>query len=56
MDCIRLFSFKTEKIMIRRVVPWGEMMLSLPTPGYFRIVQAKEFVATYGGGEANLAV
>jgi hypothetical protein len=28
----------------------------LATPGYLRFSQAKEFTATFGGGEANVAV
>lgn len=31
-------------------------MLRLSTPGYARIVQSSHFDATYGGGEANVAV
>jgi 2-dehydro-3-deoxygluconokinase len=31
-------------------------MLRLATPGYLRFSQAKEFSATFGGGEANVAV
>lgn len=31
-------------------------MLRLATPGYQRFCQAKEFTATFGGGEANVAV
>lgn len=31
-------------------------MLRLSTPGYLRFSQAKEFDATFGGGEANVAV
>ena len=31
-------------------------MLRLATPGYLRFSQAKEFTATFGGGEANVAV
>lgn len=31
-------------------------MLRLSTPGYLRISQSKEFTATFGGGEANVAV
>ena len=31
-------------------------MLRLSTPGYLRFSQAKEFEATFGGGEANVAV
>lgn len=42
--------------MSKKVVTFGEIMLRLSTPGYLRIAQTKEFVATYGGGEANVAV
>lgn len=38
------------------VVTFGEIMLRLSTPGYSRFVQANQFDATYGGGEANVAV
>ena len=31
-------------------------MLRLSTPGFLRISQARSFVATFGGGEANVAV
>jgi 2-dehydro-3-deoxygluconokinase len=31
-------------------------MLRLATPGYLRFAQAKEYGATFGGGEANVAV
>lgn len=39
-----------------RVVSFGEIMLRLSTPGYLRYSQATSFDATYGGGEANIAV
>lgn len=39
-----------------RVVTFGEIMLRLSTPGYLRFAQAKQFDATFGGGEANVAV
>lgn len=42
--------------MVKKVVTFGEIMLRLSTPGYLRISQAKEFTATFGGGEANVAV
>ncbi len=42
--------------MSNKVVTFGEIMLRLATPDYLRIAQAKEFTATYGGGEANVAV
>ncbi len=42
--------------MSKKVVTFGEIMLRLATPNYLRFVQASEFEATYGGGEANVAV
>lgn len=39
-----------------RVVTFGEIMLRLAPQGYYRFVQAETFGATYGGGEANVAV
>jgi 2-dehydro-3-deoxygluconokinase len=42
--------------MSYKVVTFGEIMLRLSTPGYSRFVQAQNFDATYGGGEANVAV
>ena len=38
------------------VVTFGEIMLRLSTPGFTRFTQAQRFDATYGGGEANVAV
>ncbi len=42
--------------MSKRVVTFGEIMLRLAPEGYYRFVQAESFGATYGGGEANVAV
>ena len=39
-----------------KVVTFGELMLRLAPEGYKRFVQADTFGATYGGGEANVAV
>lgn len=39
-----------------KVVTFGEIMLRLSTPGYLRFAQARQFDATFGGGEANVAV
>ena len=39
-----------------RVVCFGEIMLRLAPEGYYRFVQADKFGATFGGGEANVAV
>jgi len=42
--------------MSNKVITFGEIMLRLATPGYERFSQASSFTATYGGGEANVAV
>jgi len=42
--------------MSHKVVTFGEIMLRLSTPGFTRFVQSQNFDATYGGGEANVAV
>ena len=42
--------------MAKRVITFGEIMLRLAPDGYYRFVQADSFGATYGGGEANVAV
>lgn len=39
-----------------KTVCFGELMLRLAPEGYTRFVQAESFGATYGGGEANVAV
>ena len=39
-----------------RVITLGEIMLRLAPEGYYRFVQAVSYGATYGGGEANVAV
>lgn len=41
---------------MKKVVTFGEIMLRLATPEYLRFTQAGEFTATFGGGEANVAV
>ena len=45
-----------ENTMNKKIVSFGEIMLRLAAPGYLRFSQAGEFVATYCGGEANVAV
>ncbi len=42
--------------MSKRVITFGEIMLRLAPEGYSRFVQAEQYNATYGGGEANVAV
>lgn len=39
-----------------KVVTFGEIMLRLCPKGYNKLLQDSEFVATFGGGEANVAV
>ncbi len=38
------------------VVTFGEIMLRLAPPGYERLLMSPHLVATFGGGEANVAV
>ena len=40
----------------KKVVTFGEIMLRLAPPGFERLLQSPSFVATWGGGEANVAV
>ncbi len=42
--------------MKNKIVTFGEIMLRLATPGYLRFSQCNELSATFGGGEANVAV
>lgn len=42
--------------MNKKVVSFGEIMLRLSTPGYQRFIQSNSLNATFGGGEANVAV
>ncbi len=39
-----------------KIVTFGEIMLRLATPDHLRFSQARAFNATFGGGEANVAV
>jgi len=41
---------------MKKIITFGELMLRLAPIGYERFVQASQFGATYGGGEANVAV
>ena len=43
-------------MMAQKVVTFGEIMLRLSPPGFERFLQSPGFVATFGGGEANVAV
>ena len=42
--------------MAKTTVTFGEVMLRLAPPGFERFLQTPQFVATFGGGEANVAV
>jgi len=39
-----------------RIITFGEVMLRLAPEGYYRFTQSDRYGATYGGGEANVAV
>jgi 2-dehydro-3-deoxygluconokinase len=39
-----------------KVITFGEIMLRLSPPGFERLLQSPVLVATFGGGEANVAV
>ena len=39
-----------------KALTFGEIMLRLKAPGYERLLQSQRFEATFGGGEANVAV
>ena len=39
-----------------KIITFGELMLRLAPEGYYRFLQADKFGATFGGGEANVAV
>ncbi len=41
---------------MKRIVTLGEIMLRLKAPGFERFLQSAAFEATFGGGEANVAV
>ncbi len=42
--------------MRKPLITFGEIMLRLSPPGFERFLQTPQFVATFGGGEANVAV
>jgi len=42
--------------MAKTTVTFGEIMLRLAPPGFERFLQSPRFTATFGGGEANVAV
>lgn len=42
--------------MNKKVITFGEIMLRLKSPGYERLFQSPILEATFGGGEANVAI
>ena len=42
--------------MTKTTITFGEIMLRLAPPGFERFLQSPQFSATFGGGEANVAV
>ena len=38
------------------IAAFGEIMLRLTPPGFERLLQSPQLLATFGGGEANVAV
>jgi 2-dehydro-3-deoxygluconokinase len=42
--------------MAKLTVTFGELMLRLAPPGFERFLQTPQFLASFGGGEANVAV
>ena len=42
--------------MAKKIITFGEIMLRLNPEGYLRFVQADKYEASFGGGEANVAV
>lgn len=41
---------------MKKTVTFGEIMLRLSPPGHERFLQSPMLLATFGGGEANVAV
>ncbi len=41
---------------MKKVITFGEVMLRLAAPGFERFMQSPSLSATFGGGEANVAV
>src|ERR1051325_2448686 len=42
--------------LTKTVISFGETMLRLAPPGFERFLQSPQFIATFGGGEANVGV
>jgi len=48
--------FKLKNFNMNKILTFGEVMLRLAAPGYERFGQSSLMSATFGGGEANVAV
>src|SRR5262249_53221014 len=55
-DSASTWSPSPDNSMFKTTVTFGEIMLRLAPPGFERFLQSPQFVATFGGGEANVAV
>ena len=51
-----VYSAVARNEMTKMIVTFGEIMLRLAPPGFERFLQSPQFSATFGGGEANVAV
>src|SRR6202041_2990276 len=51
-----VYSAVARNEMTKMIVTFGEIMLRLAPPGFERFLQTPQFTATFGGGEANVAV
>lgn len=49
-------SINLSSLSDKRIITFGELMLRLAPEGYLRFVQSDEFMATFGGAEANVSV
>jgi 2-dehydro-3-deoxygluconokinase len=50
------FKKVTTHLMDKKIITFGEIMLRFATPGHQRFSQANSYCASFGGGEANVAV
>jgi len=56
MTIVQAFYYQFEGKTIMKIITFGEIMLRLAPKNYLRFLQAGELEATFGGGEANVAV
>ena len=53
---LKKHSKRWRRSKMAKVVTFGELMLRLAPNGYYRFFQNDQCQATFGGGEANVAV